>query len=167
MYLNRLFAPSGLLIVRMRQPPGFRILVAALEIIGILTPPRPVSHSFALFLTRSRPAALLALAQPPVRHEIPPARHTPLSMKQFKLSHETSLTERYQCRISVRLNPSRINSSNQKKLETPAHFPAALTAHIGTLSFRRGHKFPLFFSKTQLIILSLFKFFLIVFHLIF
>ena len=77
---------------RMSQPPGFDILIAALKIIGIFETPYLVPHPLALSLTFFRPAALLALAQPPVRHKIPPARDTLLFTKQFELIHKRSVT---------------------------------------------------------------------------
>lgn len=78
---------------RMSQPPGFDILIAALKIIGIFATPYLVPHPLALSLTFFRTAALLALAQPPVRPEIPAARHTPLLLNTFMLIHEESVTE--------------------------------------------------------------------------
>ena len=119
MYLTGLFAPSPFLIAWMRQPPAFHNLVTLQKIRRILSPPHLIAHPFALLLTGGRPAAFLTLAYPEIDHKISPTRHTRLLIKQFKLSHERSLTDRKKTGFGRDLLPKGPTSQSNKNTDNP------------------------------------------------
>ena len=114
MYLTALFAPSGLLIARPGFTPALHIPVTAAEITRIFLAPGLELKLFSLLLAFHCPAAFLPFPNSRIHFKKPPAQDTLLSLKQFKLSHETSLTERQKCGIRARLTPGGTDSSNQK-----------------------------------------------------
>ena len=99
MYLTALFAPSGLLIARVRFPPSLDILIPVPKVTRIPQPPDLVAHSFVFPLALRCTTAFLSLANPCIRLKIPPAQDTLLPIKQFKLIHHGSLIERLKKRI--------------------------------------------------------------------